>query len=105
PEDAPASAAVLLGVLKTIYTGKSTWKPGQRVLTGMAASVLTLAVIGGIGSATGSSRSSQTPTTAVTLAQDPMPVATSSAATAAAAESARQHAQAQARARRQAIAR
>jgi hypothetical protein len=105
PEEAPASAAALLGVLKTIYTGKSTWKPGQRVLTGIAASVLTLAVIGGIGSVTGSSGSSQTPTTAVTLAQDPTPVATSSAAGAADAERARQHTQAQARVRRQAIAR
>jgi hypothetical protein len=106
PEEAPASAAALLGVLKTIYTGRSTWKPGQRVLTGIVSSVLTLAVIGGIGSATGGSGSSQTPATSITLAQDPTPVDTSSAAAAAAAERARHHAQAQVRAaQRQAMAR
>jgi hypothetical protein len=93
PEEAPRGTAALLGVFKTVYTGKPSWKPRARIATGVAASLLTLAAIGGIANSGNSGgQTSAADSSAVTQVSTPTPTPTVDASAAAARALARQQA-------------
>lgn len=106
PEDATASAAALLGVLKTIYTGKPQWKPRSRIALGLVSAFVTLGLIG---AATGAGNDPQKPSTTtaalVDIQAQPTPASTASADAVAARQLARKQASEQARERAQEQAR
>src|SRR4051794_7461700 len=61
PVEAAASAAAVLGVLKTVYSGRPHWKPRSRIAFGVASSLLTIGLISSAaGAASGSGGATQT---------------------------------------------
>jgi hypothetical protein len=93
PEEAPAGAATILGILRTVYTGKSSWKPRTRIVTGLTASLLTLAAASGIANSGGTGgQTSAADSSAVSQVSTPTPTPTVDASAAAARALARQQA-------------
>ena len=106
PEEAPAGAAVILGAVKTIYTGKPTWKPRSRILTSIASGLVTLMVITGIADAGNGGHSAARPAASLSsITTETTPTPTSTADADAEAAAARAAARAQARAAARAAAR
>lgn len=94
PEEAPASAAVLLGLLKTIYTGKPHWKRRSRIALGLTSAFMTIGLIGAAAGGGGDTKQPATTAASVVDVQpQPAPVSTASADAAAARERAREQAQ------------